>query len=432
MTRRVRRYRGLVAAAVGLVAAGVATGTRTLLIAGVVPLAFVVQGALSSLDPLDGRVRVVREVQPEAPLPGQAVTVRLRVTNVGESVLPDCRVADGVPEELAVSGGDARAGGALQPGETLVTEYTLTADRGSYAFRPVALRADAVGGTVVTETTVTAEGDEGFDCRVTVDDVPLRRQATAFAGSRATDTGGPGVEFHATRDYRPGDPAGRIDWRRYAKTGALSTIEFREQRAARVAVVIDARDPTHVAAGPALPTGATLSAYAATLAVGVLRDDGHHVGVGALGQRDPVTGRQPAWVPPDIDGFPAHAAAVCNAAATGPDDTVPPTAALADGGDAGLDRLLNDLAPTAQVLLCTPAVDDAVPGLVESIRTRGHEATVLAPDVTGGSVGGRVVALERGLRLDRVRGLGATVVDWDRDKELPAALARTLGTGVRR
>ena len=55
MTRRVHRYRGLVGSTVGLVAAGVAAGTPALLLAALVPLAFVVQGALSSLAPLDGR-----------------------------------------------------------------------------------------------------------------------------------------------------------------------------------------------------------------------------------------------------------------------------------------------------------------------------------------------------------------------------------------
>ncbi|WP_251341665.1 DUF58 domain-containing protein [Haloplanus halophilus] len=431
MTRRVHRYRGLVAATVGLVAAGVATGTGTLLLAGLIPLAFVAQGALSTLSPLDGRVRVEREVRPETPLPGQPVEVRLRVTNVGESAMPDLRVADGVPEELAVSEGDARAGGALRSGETLTAAYTLTANRGSYAFDPVTLRAASVSGTAVTETTVEAEGVEAFDCRVAVEDVPLRRRTSAFAGARSSDTGGVGVEFYATRDYRAGDPASRIDWRRYAKTGELSTVEYREQRAARVAVLIDGREPAHVAAGDARPTGATLSAYAATLAVSVLRDAGHHVGVGALGTAHPITGDRPAWVPADADGFPTHAAAVCNAAATGTDDAVPATAALADGGGGGLERLLGRLPATAQVLLCTPAVDDGVAAAVESIRVRGHETTVLSPDVTGESVGGRVVALERGLRLDRLRRLGATVVDWDRDERLPAALARTLRAEVR-
>jgi len=441
VSRRVRRYQGLAAAAVLLVSIGVATGTPTLLLAGIVPLAFVVQGALSTLQPLDGRVRVEREVRPETPLPGQPVEVTLTVTNVGESVLPDLRVHDGVPEELAVREGSASAGAALRPGESVTTAYTLTANRGRYAFRPVRMRASSVSGTVVAETTREADGPDAFECRIDAEDVPLRRRTTAFSGSLATDTGGVGVEFHATRDYRAGDPVSRINWRRYAKTGELSTVEYREQRAARVAVLIDGRDPNHVAAADSLPTGATLCAYAGTLAVRVLRDEGHHVGVGALGPADPITGRRPAWVPPDADGFAVHAAAVCNAAATGTEEAVTAPAtpaarahAAADGGhtDGELHRLLGHLPATAQVILCTPALDDAVASTVETMRTHGHETTVLSPAVTPASVGGRVLALERAVRLDRMRGVGATVVDWDREERLPTALARALRAGGRR
>jgi len=437
--RRVRRYRGLAAATVLLVAVGVGTGTPTLLLAGIVPLAFVVQGALSTLQPLDGRVRVEREVRPETPLPGQPVEVTLTVTNVGDSVLPDLRVRDGVPEELAVRDGSPSAGAALRSGEAVTARYTLTANRGRYAFRPVQLRAGSVSGTVVAETTREADGPDAFECRVDADDVPLRRRTTSFAGALATDTGGAGVEFHATRDYRAGDPVSRINWRRYAKTGDLSTVEYREQRAARVAVLVDGRDSAHVAAGASLPTGATLCAYAATLAVQVLGDEGHHVGVGALGTADPITDRRPAWVPPDDDGFAAHAAAVCNAAATGDDEgvtgaasatTTPEPTVTADGGrDADLHRLLGHLSPSTQVILCTPALDDRASATVEAIRTYGHATTVLSPSVTPDSVGGRVLALERAVRLDRMRGVGATVVDWDRDERLPVALTRTLRMG---
>jgi len=430
VTRRVRRYGGLAAAAVLLVAVGVGTGTPTLLLAGIVPLSFVVHGALSTLEPLDGAVAVEREIRPETPLPGQPVAVTLTVTNVGESTVPDLRVADGVPEELGVRDGDARVGAPLRRGESVTAEYTLTATRGRYAFEAVRLRASSVSGTVVDEASREADGADGFECRIDPEDVSLRRRTSAFSGALATDTGGTGVEFHATRDYRTGDPVARINWRRYAKTGELSTVEYREQRAARVAVLIDGREPNHVAADAALPTGATLCAYAATLAIRVLRGEGHHVGVGALGIADPLTDRRPAWVPPDADGFAAHAAAVCNAAATGRNDGVT-TTAVPDGGRDELRRLLGRLPPTAQVIICTPALDDAVPSMVESIRTRGHETTVLSPSVTPESVGGRVLGLERGVRLDRMRGFGAAVVDWDREEQVPLALARTLRVGVR-
>jgi uncharacterized protein (DUF58 family) len=431
VTRRVRRYGGLVAATVLLVSVGVGTGTPTLLLAGIVPLAFVVQGALSTLDALDDRIRVERDVRPETPLPGQPVEVTLTVTNVGESVIPDLRVRDGVPEEIVVHEGEAAVGAALRSDESVTATYTLTANRGRYAFRPVRLRASSVSGTVVDETTREADGVSDFECRIDAAAVPLRRQTAAFSGSMATDTGGVGVEFHATRDYRAGDPVNRINWRRYAKTGELSTVEYREQRAARVAVLVDGRAPNHVAAAASLPTGATLCAYAATLATRVLRDDGHHVGVGALGAADPLTDRRPAWVPPDAAAFATHAAAVCNAAATGTGEVVTATEGVrADGGHGDeLRRLLGRLPAASQVICCTPALDDAAASMVESIRARGHEVTVLSPSVMPASVGGRVLALERAVRLDRMRGVGATVVDWDRDERLPAALARVLRGG---
>jgi uncharacterized protein (DUF58 family) len=430
VTRRVRRYGGLAAATVLLVAVGVGTGTPTLLVAGVVPLAFVVQGALSTLAPLDGRVRIEREIRPEAPLPGQPVEVTLTATNVGESVVPDLRVRDGVPEELAVRDGDASTGAALRGGESTTATYTLTANRGRYAFEPVRLRASSVSGTVVDEATREADGAAAFECRIDAEDVPLRRRTAAFTGSMATDTGGVGVEFHATRDYRAGDPVNRINWRRYAKTGELSTVEYREQRAARVAVLVDGRGPNHVAGEASRPTGATLCAYAATLAVRTLRDEGHHVGVGALGAADPITGRRPAWVPPDADAFATHAAAVCNAAATGAGDGVT-DAVRADGAGDDRRELLGRLPASAQVIHCTPALDDAAVSTVESIRSRGHAVTVLSPSVTPLSVGGRVLALERAVRLDRMRGVGAAVVDWDRDEQLPMAVARVLRAEVR-
>lgn len=193
MTRRVRRYGGLAAATVLLVAVGVGTGTPTLLVAGVVPLAFVIQGALSTLAPLDGRVRIEREIRPEAPLPGQPVEVTLTATNVGESVVPDLRVRDGVPEELAVRDGSESTGAALRSSESTTATYTLTANRGRYAFEPVRLRASSVSGTVVDEATREADGAAAFECRIDAEDVPLCRRTAAFTGSCSTSVGGGAV-----------------------------------------------------------------------------------------------------------------------------------------------------------------------------------------------------------------------------------------------
>ncbi len=430
---RVRRYRSLLALAIIAVATGVASATPMLVLAGVIPLTYVLAGALGSSPDLADTVRVERDLDVESPLPGQPVTVTLTVKSVGDMPLPDVRAVDSVPPELGVTNGRARVSGPLRSGGQLSTTYTLVADRGTYEFGDVAVRGRNVTGTRLTDATVSAAGADDFTCRVAREDMPVRRDTTAYTGPLATDIGGPGVEFYATRDYRSGDPVRRIDWAQYAKTGDLSTVEYREQRAARVAVVIDSRPVAHVAPETTRPTGATLCAYAATLAVDVLTGDGHHVAVGALGVTDPTTGTgPPAWVPASETGsFAARAAAVCNSAATGADAAVSRTAA-ADGGTGGHQRLLARLPADAQVLLCTPALDDRMVGLVESLRSAGHTTTVLSPQVTAGTVGGRVVELERATRLDRLRSLDATVVDWNRDEQLPTALARTLDRGWQR
>jgi uncharacterized protein (DUF58 family) len=422
-------------------------------LASLIPLLFLLQGALAREPTVEG-VRAERELRPETPLPGEPIEVTLTVENVGDTTIPDLRFVDGVPAELGVADGTPRGAGPLRPGETLSTTYILTANRGAYAFDDVVVRARNVSGARMMDTTVRASGANAFESLVSIEDIPINEETTPYSGPLATDSGGPGLEFHATREYQAGDPVRRINWNRYAKTGELSTIEYREQRAANVTVVIDSREPAHAAARSSLPTGATLCAYAATLAVEVLSDMGHQVSVAALGTADPVTGaRTPAWASVEENAsFAPRAAAICNESATGSDETTTTgTATLtADGGrrdrptapdrfgsdDTGIpareqERLRAHIPTGAQVLLCTPALDDGIVDLVETLVAENHEMTVLSPQVTADSVGGRAAALERATRLHRLRVLGGTVVDWDRNERLPSVLSRTVTTGVR-
>lgn len=439
--------------AIILVAAGITTATVSLVLAAIVPLVFVLHGTLARSPTVAGSVRVHREITPERALPGQPVEVSLTIENTGETAIPDLRFVDGVPDELGVADGSPRGGGAVAGGGQRCLTYTLTANRGTYVFDDVTVRARNVSGTRLVDETITAEGATDFECRVAVEDIPIQ-QTTSYTGQLATNTGGSGIEFYATREHRPSDPVKRIDWRQYAKTGELSTIEFREQHAAHIVVLTDSRESTHMAADPSLPTGATLSAYAATVAIELLLDEGHRVSLGALGIEDPNTGTDPpAWASSDEGRtFSRHATAICNAAAStataAPDEATTtsstetqtdqseatveskPSATAADGGVSW--QRIRSLVPTGgQVMLCTPATDDRIIELVVSLRGDGHEVTVLSPQTTPETVGGRTVNLQRAVRLDRMRLRGATVIDWNRDETLPVALARTLETGVR-
>lgn len=445
---RVRRFSGFRAYALLLAATGILTGTYTLILAAGIPLLFVLAAALATTPAIEESIRVTRGITPETPSPGESIAVTLTVENTGASTIPDLRVVDGVPPEIGVADGSPRSGSALRAGDQLTVTYTISADRGSYSFTPVTLRARNTNGTRLAATTKTADGVDTFECRVTIEDIPVQ-QTTAYAGQLATDSGGPGVEFHATREYRPGDPVKRLDWRTYAKTGELATIEFREQHAAHITVLIDSRRAAHTAADHNSPTGATMSAYAATIALEVLINEGHEVSLGALGVSDPETDRHPpAWAGTEEGrSFVPHATAICNAAATGTRgdsqtatntssadeptaDNTPPeeTASFADGGM--MWNRTRSLVPTgAQVILCSPVTDEPITDLVESLRADGHEVTILSPATTPATIGGRITEVQRAVRLEGLRLLGATVIDWDTEESLREALTRLTGMG---
>ncbi|WP_435366159.1 DUF58 domain-containing protein [Haloarchaeobius sp. DYHT-AS-18] len=445
---RLDRWRGVTAATVAFVAAGVATGRPELLLAGAIPLVFVAYSALSTVAPVGDGLRVERTVAPAAPIPGQRVTVTLTVENTGDRALTDVRLVDGVPDGMTVVDGSPVGAVSLRPGASTDLTYTLVPQRGTHEFAPVAVRARSLSASAVVTEDVATTGTETVDCRVTVEDMPVQDQTMFFTGPLATDTGGPGVEFHQTRDYRRGDPMNRIDWRRLAKRGELVTIEYQEHRSARVVVVLDSREEARQSAATGFPTGATLSAYAGALALDALADAGHQVGLAAFGIQTPGDGRTPApaWVGPGSGrGFTARAAQVVDAAtatdgvgASGPltggagtgdgdDRKSGAQAVAADGGSAELDRLLARLPSDAQVLFVTPALDDFPVTVARTLRGYGHRTTVLSPDVTGGrSAGQQVVTMERALRLDEMRTAGVPVVDWAHDTPLPMALAQAI------
>ena len=105
---RAARWRVGAPATLSLVTLGLLYASPLLLASALVPLGFVAYGALSAVPP-DATVRIAREVDAPAPAPGDRVAVTVTVTNAGEGALPDCRVVDGVPPELAVVEGSPRA-----------------------------------------------------------------------------------------------------------------------------------------------------------------------------------------------------------------------------------------------------------------------------------------------------------------------------------
>ncbi|MFC6769674.1 DUF58 domain-containing protein, partial [Natrinema soli] len=226
-----------VVALLGLVL-GVLYQQPSIVVAAAVGIGFAAYAHLETdLEPELTLERVISDSQPE---PGEDVGVTLTVRNDGDRRLTDLRLVDGVPASVAVTDGSPRLGTTLAAGETAAMQYTITARRGTLTFEQVTVVSRSVsGGTELTER-ISPQSATTITCEPTITplssttNLPLRELGARRAGQLATNDPGPGLEFHSVREYQPGDPVGRIDWNRYARTNDLSTVSFDDERAAVV------------------------------------------------------------------------------------------------------------------------------------------------------------------------------------------------------
>lgn len=439
---RVHRWEiGLVTAAL-LGAAGVIFGQPAIILAAAIPLVYFVFASLNRL-PERPEVAVERELSHSVPRPGERITVTLTVRNESSIVLTDIRIVDAVPDELAVVDGSPRAALSLRPGSEAELEYTVVAMQGGYDFGDPYVRLRTVSGGRRRTVRVHADGTAGFSCFIRPA-LPLTIGNTFRTGQHTTATAGEGLEFHTLREYRSGDAIRRIDWRQYAKTGDLTTIEFTEQRTTSVMVVLDMRDEMRFAPRAGHPDGIELTAYVGYALFDELIDAGHKVGVTGVGidsrQLSPEVHRLDggwAWIEP---GTGADTKARVDTLYESLDDRLsrsdeparsntpgtpssPRTAVTADGGTRVMKRFIQRLPSATPVVLVSTAMDDHFVELARQLRIAGYDVTFVSPNVTHktGS-GGSVEAMERTIRLDRIRATGASAADWDPAEPLQTAL----------
>jgi len=445
---RVARWHGALVGALFASAAGLFVGNYTLVLVAVVPLVYVVYGYVTGLGPPS--LAVTRALSDDHTDPGDPVTVTLTVENTGDEPIPDLRIVDDTPPDAPVVDGAPRACTALRPGEYVELEYDLLPPRGTHEFGAVTVRGRSLAGTVVGTTTKSPTGATEVVCDTLLDEFPLQDETIQYAGKHPTDTGGRGVAFHSVREYRRGDSLSRIDWHRLASTGDLATINYREERAAAVVFVIDARADAAICPPRGGPTATDLSVYAAARGLVTLTDEGHQVGV------TPLVPDRGEYVPPGrgettrsrvedrLDALgrdeppaagPTDDGGTDDAAAGGATDTVAadgagPDASAVDGAAVGL-RLAERLPADAQVVLCTPLLDDVPLAVAEQLRARHYGVTLLSPNVTrpvdGTPTPGQATAdLSRRSRLTECTALGVPVTDWSPTDPLGIALADVL------
>lgn len=478
MTRQqIPRWSVALVAMLALTTIGIIYANPVALSGTLIPLSYLVYGAVSSVT-ADRTLAVERRITQETPAPGTPVEVTLTLTNTGGSVLPDVRLIDGVPEALVVDEGSPRLCASLSPGESATLTYTVITKRGTYAFEEPVVRLRSLAGSERVTTELTTEGDDELVC-VSAFETDLRqRQTTPYAGIVTTDSGGSGLEFHSTRQYRQGDPVNRIDWHHVAKTGEFITVQYREQKRSRTVLLLDARAINRVTPRPGQPTTVERSVYAGERLYAMLTAAGVQTTVGAVGldenppdedsqtlldpegvawasqQRGTLTASavfeavsragtmdtgagQHTLVPPHVgDDGPAHADTSDSETAGGTRERTsgePPRQAnssadgraRADGGDE-LVHLLERIPSDAQVVLCSPLLDNWPMTLCRRLADT-HELVVISPEPTGmDTTGQRLAGIHRRLRLRELDGLSASAVDWPVGEPFELALRNAL------
>lgn len=388
----------------------------TFLLLAVVGIGYLAYAQATSVQP--PRLSVTREIDDRTFEPGETVVVTTHIRNEGDRFIPDLRYVDGVPRAVSVVDGSPRIGTALRPGATGTIRYAIEARRGVHEFTPGTAIVTSVAGSRALTTRVHA--DDRIECTAThrpiANGLPLRDATTAFSGNVATETPGDGMEFHSVREYRPGDRLARIDWRRLARTGEPATIDYRRERAATIVVLIDTRPGAYVAPSERdTPHAIDRSVAGAQGLIKRLLADGNRVGLASVHPN-------PCWHPPGAGRDTiAHVEALL--ASHGSFAPVP--------GSESFSmyywmRWFEAKTPAnMQVVLFTPMHDDVIMHVVRQLEASRIPVSVISPDpTTGHTTGRRLLAMERHLRLAKLRETGLTVVDWPWDQPLDLAVAR--------
>lgn len=411
--RRTNRWRGVVAVALLAGAVGVLLQRSDLLIVAIVGVVYAALPSLTGDPEID--LAVSRELSDQKPDHGDEVEVTVTVVNEGGFVT-DLRLVDGVPPMLTVVDGTPRHTTALRAGEETSWTYTMQATHGVHRFEPMTAISRAIGGGTESETTVTNE--TVVECTNPVVDIPLHKKTrTHDVGPLVTDDGGAGIEFHQVREYRPGDAMNRIDWKRFARTGKLTTIEFREERPASIVILLDAREAAYRAAGEGQTHGVAAVLAAVEQLLPALMDERIYVGVAAIG-------REFVWLPPQTGT--EHFLEMRDTLGSHPTLSMyPPDPDERDGpaADQQLLELRKRLSSTDQVVLVSPLADEFIVNTAATLHASGTPVTAVSPDVTGEkTVGNRFGRVERRHRMATLREAGIPVADWKPDEQLGTVL----------
>jgi len=400
-----------------LLLTGLAVGRASILLLAVPVLVYLLAGIWRA--PARACLHALRELSAGRVLAGDEVTVTLTVTNGGAATLEEVLLEDRLPDGLELVDGSLSRLVSLPAGGSASWSYVVRGRRGYYSLNGLRASAGETLGLLPVEQEPETDG------RLFVLPPVLRlrrvsirpRRTRVYSGIVPARQGGPGVEFFDVRPYQSSDSSRQINWRVTARRpGELFTNQYEQERVVDVGLVLDGRARVNTFGERSLFEHSVLAA--AALADAFL-SGGNRVGLLSYGNHI-------HWTMPGYGKRQGERILQDLSRLTPGDSQV--------FGDLFIPKRL--FPPRSQLVVISPLRGDDFPALSD-LRARGYEVLVISPDPIAFEVTGlartpevalaeRVARLRRQVLLQRLRGIGIQLVDWDTSLPFEQAARRSL------
>ncbi len=354
-------------------------------------------------------VKVERILPHDRILEGEVAEIKLRIK--AHERIPSLKIDDDLPEGLDVIEGRSSFVASFSCGEERVFSYKVKVRRGIHEFNFVKLRYRDPFGFFEREKTVDLYNELIGVPRIEEVQTPYSTKGTKITvGPLPSPRVGEGVEFHAIREYQPGDPLRIINWKATARTGRIMANEYESERKVDVIIIVDAAY-----------AGKEVFDHLVRAAASLMLDSlNNGTSFGLL-----LAEEVPLWV--RIDYGKRHFFKCIDLLSTAKPDKNNMIAYQ-------VEHLVRSRFPArAQILYFSPLVTPESKDALRILYSYGYNVVVISPDpysiikpkTREEKLALKLLNLQRKVHLRKLSAYGM-IIDWDVNKPLKTAIAEVI------